>query len=70
MKSTEKHVETHQGARLLSIPFVRPGKEGIKGLIKTPVYLTENSFSSLREMSARISRRYSFDDNGGGYQGL
>lgn len=68
MKSNERHSQNIIGLRALPVP--ERAVEQQQASLKHIYYATETSLFKINETTAKISRRYSFDDNGGGYQGL
>jgi hypothetical protein len=68
MKSNERHSQSVAGLRALPAPQ-RPA-DYQQASLKHNYYVTESNLLKMKETTAKISRRYSFDDNGGGYQGL
>ncbi|MGN6401601.1 MAG: hypothetical protein ACTHMD_14190 [Flavisolibacter sp.] len=68
MKSSERHSQNVAGLRALPAPQ-RPA-EYQHVSVKHNYFVTETNLLKIKEATAKIGRRYSFDDNGGGYQGL
>ncbi|MGN6163886.1 MAG: hypothetical protein ACTHOF_05025 [Flavisolibacter sp.] len=68
MKSGERHSQNVTGLRAL--PASQRPVEYQHVSIKHNHFATETNLLQMKETTAKISRRYSFDDNGGGYLGL
>lgn len=69
MKNHERNSDNN-ATLTLSLPLVNQWQKDYKASSASLNFFAEINWSKIKEASARISRRYSFDDNGGGYQGL